>query len=159
MKGTGVYREAIHLPPGRLARFTAPVVVVLILVVAALALLPLPAPARVAIGAIGALYLIAAGLFVAMLSCVRVTLDDQALTVARRFLVARRFALERIAACAPNKAPVWGLSYRRRGMAFGPLTQGGCAVLLRLTNGAQVTFASADSATLCAALRAAPGDR
>ena len=149
-----MYCEEVRLPPRRIALFAAPVAVALVLLVVALVFAPLPRAARLVIGVGGMLYLVAGALWVASMSRVRVALDAGALAVALRFLVARRYALERIAACAPINAPVWGITYRRWGMPFRPQAGGGSAVLLRLTDGAQVAFPSADPESLCAALRA-----
>ncbi|MGN6758658.1 MAG: hypothetical protein ACTHMJ_19970 [Thermomicrobiales bacterium] len=148
-----MYTEEIHLPAARLLRFAAPVVILLILLAAVLTLLPLPIPARVAIGVVGGLYVVAAIIFVAMLSRFHIALDTDALTVGRRFLVARRYPLAQIAACAPTNAPVWGVVQSSRGLAYRPQAEGGCAVLLRLTDGARVTVPSGSPAALCAALR------
>lgn len=150
-----MYREEIDLPARLVARFALPVASLLLLLAAALTLPPLPAPVRIIIGAVGGCYIVAAVVFLAFRSRLRVALDADALSVGGRFLLARRFPLAEIAACTPIAGPVlwpgragWGDAYRSR-------PSGGQAVLLRLAAGARVAIPSADPATLCAALRAA----
>jgi hypothetical protein len=153
-KEVRVYTEEVRALPRRAALLALPVAFALAALAAVLVLVPLPATAQAAIGAVVLLYLVACVLFVASMSRVRIAIDDAALTVAFRFLFAKRYALERIASCAPTDAQVWALSYRALGTPYRPLATGGRAVLLQLSNGAQVVFPSGQPDAACAALRA-----
>lgn len=149
-----MYSEELRMSGKRTALlalpFTAPVAILLALLV----LLPLPLAGRLIIG--GALLLEAAVgvLLLASLSRIRIAIDDRAVTVAFRLLFTKRIALQRIVSCAPTDARVWGMAYRYRGGNYRPLASGGRAVLLTLTNGAQVVFPSRQAEAVCAALRA-----
>ena len=149
-----MYTEQLRMSPTLTALLAAPFVFVLAVLAGLLLFVPVPIAGRLPI--YGAMLLQAAVgvLLLAMLSQIRIVITEQTLTIAFRILFAKHIALTRIASCAPTDAAVWGISYRYRGTSYRTRSGGERAVLLRLTNGAQVVFASRHAVAVCAALRA-----
>ena len=148
-----MYSEDLTMAPRLRALLVLPFLVPLAVLATILLRVPLPWAGRLPL--IGALLAVAAVpvLLVVGLAHLRVTVDAQAVTVASRF-TRRRTPLARIAACAPSDARVWGTAYTYRGTMYRPRASGGRAVVLTLTNGAQLAFPSRHPDAVCDALRA-----
>jgi hypothetical protein len=93
-------------------------------------------------------------LLLTSLSRIRIAIDDSALTIAFRLFFIKRIALGRIISCIPTDARVWGMRYHRPGMRYRGHAGARRAVMLSLTNGAQVLVTSRHPDAVCAALRA-----
>jgi hypothetical protein len=148
-----MYTEQLQMSPKLAALLTAPFLLVVAVLAALQLLVPLPLAGRLPIFGAMLLEATVGGLLVASLSRIRIAIDDRAVTVAFRLLFKKRIPLARIASCSPSDARVWGMAYRSGGTAFRPRPDGGRAVLLTLTNGAQVVFSSRHATAVCAALR------
>ncbi len=149
-----MYREDLRMSTKLMVLLALPFAFTVLVLAGVLVLVPLPLAGRLPIA--GAMLLEAAVgvLLIASLSRIRIAIDDQALTVAFRLFFTKRIPLGRIARCAPSDARVWGMAYRGRGTSYRPRAVGGRSVLLTLTNGAQLVFASRHADAVCEALRA-----
>jgi len=149
-----MYTEQLHMSTKLMGLLAAPFAVALAVLTGVLVLVPLPLAGRLSIG--GAMLLEAAVgvLLLASLSRIRIAIDDRSLTIAFRLLFTKRIALGRIVSCTPTDARVWGMSYHYPGKRYRGHAGARRAVMLHLTNGAQVLFTSHHADAVCAALRA-----
>jgi hypothetical protein len=148
-----VYAEGLQMSRELALPLALPFVFVVALLAALLVLLPIPLAGRIPI--LGAMLLeaaVAAFLLVG-LSRIRIAIDDRAVTVSFRTLSTKRIPLARIASCIPTEARVWGMSHRYRRSRYPGDAGARRAVLLSLTNGAQIMFTSRHPDAACAALR------
>ena len=132
----------------------APFAVTVIALACVLALAPIPTAGRIPIYGVMLLEFVVGFLLLVSLSRVRIVVNDQALTIAFRILFTKRIALGRIVSCAPTSAAVWGISYQSKSRGPRPHARPGAprAVLLQLTDGAQVVFGTGRADAVCAAL-------
>jgi hypothetical protein len=150
-----MYSEDLRMSPRFILLLAAPFAFTLIVLAVVLLVIPIPTAGQIPVYGAMALVAVIAALLLISLSRIRITIDGQTLTIAFRILFAKRIALARIVSCIPTDARVWGMRYRRssswryRGHA-GPRR----AVMLILTNGAQVLFTSRHPDAVCAALHA-----
>lgn len=151
-----MYTEELRMSTRAMLLLAIPFAVTVAVLAALLVLLPLPRAGWFLL--LGALLLEAAvgALLVTTLSRMRLSIEGHTLTIAFRLFITKRIALERIVRCTPTDARVWGISYHRDSLNWGYRGHGGPrrAVMLRLTNGAQVLFRSRHPDAVCAALRA-----
>jgi hypothetical protein len=149
-----MYTEELRMSPKLMALLALPFACTIAVLGALLLLVPLPLAGRLPI--VGAMFVetTVGILLLTFLSRIRVAIDDRALTIAFRLFLVKRIPLARIVSCAPSDARVWGMAYRYRGTSYRTRTSGGRAVLLTLTNGAQVAFGTRHPDAVCEELRA-----
>lgn len=148
-----MYREEISLSRKSMIGFAVLFTLIVGGLIALAILIPrLPLVVRLVIVGAALLQATIGVVLIAMLSQVRITVDDTRLTVSLRLLVNTRVPLRRIVTCTATDWRGWGSSYRSLGMAHHPPSESRNAVWLSLTDGAQVLFTSRQPDAVCAAL-------
>lgn len=148
-----MYTERLHMSPRIMALIAAPFVFTQIVLSGVLVFVPIPVAGRIPIYGAMMLEAVIGLLLLTSLSQIRIAIDDQTLTIAFRMLFTKRIALTRILTCTPTDAPVWGMSYQYRGRRYRARSNATRAVVLELSNGAQVIFSTRHADAVCTALR------
>jgi hypothetical protein len=148
-----MYSEDLRMSAKFILLLAAPFAFTLIVLAAVLVLIPIPIAGQIPLYGAMVLVAVIAALLLISLSRIRVTIDGQTLTIAFRILFAKRIALARIVSCVPTDARLWGMSYHYAGKRYRGHAGPRRAVMLMLTNGAQVLFTSRHPDAVCAALR------
>jgi hypothetical protein len=149
-----VYTEQLRMSTTLMYLLAIPFAIPGVVLFGIIALVPMPAAGKVAVGGGALLETMLGACLLTTLSRIRIAIDNETLTVAFRILFTKRIALGRIVSCTPTDARVWGMSYHYPGKRYRGHAGARRAVMLSLTNGAQVLFTSHDADAVCAALRA-----
>jgi hypothetical protein len=149
-----MYTEQLRMPTRLTTLLALPFALPAVVLLGVIALVPMPMTGKIAVGGGAFLEAVLGACLLATLSRIRIAVDGQTLTVAFRIFFTKRIALGRIVSCTPTDAHVWGMSYHYPGKRYRGHAGERRAVMLHLTNGAQVLFTSHHADAVCAALRA-----
>ena len=148
-----MYTEELRMSTTLTSLLALPFALPVVALLAVIALVPMPAAGKIAVGGGALLEGMLGVCLLTTLSRIRIAIDNETLTVAFRILFTKRIALRRIVSCTPTDARVWGMSYHYPGKRYRGHAGARRAVMLSLTNGAQVLFTSHHADAVCAALR------
>lgn len=148
-----MYTEQLRMSTTLTYLFAIPFAIPVVVLFGMIALAPMPTAGKIAVGGGALLEAMLGACLLITFSRIRIAIDNETLTVAFRILFTKRIALGRIVSCIPTDARVWGMSYHYPGKRYRGHAGARRAVMLSLTNGAQVLFTSHHADAVCAALR------